>query len=120
MPGRAVEGPTTLTAGRYTLRFEAGPGGEELEPGLARLNPGTTFQQLDQAFVQLFEGEEPPPEGAARNVPGQLLYGGFDLGAVSNFFLTADLRPGSYVIVAEDTDEETPGAPREMIAITVR
>jgi len=124
VPGRAVEGPATLTAGRHTLRFEAGPGSEQLEPTLARLNPGTTFQQLDQAFVELFESEEPPPEGAARNAPGQLLYGGFDLGAVSNFFLTADLRPGNYVIVAEDTDDRDPQAPRrpprEMIAITVR
>jgi hypothetical protein len=118
-----VEGPATLSAGRHTLRFEAGPGSEQLEPALARLNPDTTFQQLEQAFVDFFEGEEPPPEGAARNAPGQLLYGGFDLGAVSNFFLATELRPGNYVIVANDTDEEDEGPrrpPTEMIAITVR
>lgn len=72
-PGRPVEGPATLTAGRRTLRFEAAAGSQQLEPGLGRLNPGTTFEQLDQAFVDLFESEEPPPEGAARNTPGLLV-----------------------------------------------
>ncbi len=118
-PGRAVEGPTTLTAGRHTLRFEAAAGSEQLEPTLARLNQGTTYEQLDAAFVTLFESEEPPAKGVTRTLPGQILFGGFDLEGVTSYFVTADFRPGNYVIVAEDTDEETPGPPKEIINIRV-
>ncbi len=115
-----MEGPTTLTAGRHTLRFEAAPDSQQLEPGLARLNQGASFAQLDAALANLFEGQEPPAKGAVRTVPGQIVFGGFDLRDVTNFFLTVDLKPGNYVIVAEDTDEETPGPPQEMITVTVR
>jgi len=119
-PGRAVEGPATLTPGRHTLRFEASPGSQQLEPALGRLNPGVTLQQLDAALTRLFESEEPPAKGAANTIPGQLIFNGFDLGDVSSFFLTVDLRPGNYVIVAEDTDEESDAPPTEVINITVR
>jgi len=118
-PGKAVEGPTTLTAGRHTIRFEAAPGSEQLEPGVARLNPGATFGQLDAALTELFESEEPPAKGVARTLPGQIIFGGFDLEGVTSFFLTLDLKPGNHIIVAEDTDAEAPGAPKEIIAVRV-
>lgn len=118
--GKAVEGPATLTAGRHVLKFEAAPGSEQLEPALARLNQGTTFAQLDAAFVELFESEEPPEKGSATKVPGQVVYGGFDLEGVTSFYLTVDLKPGNYVIMAEDTDEEDrPKPAKETISIKV-
>ena len=118
-PGRPVEGPATLTAGRHTLRFEAAAGSEQLEPGLVRLNQGATLAQLEAALDALFESEEPPAKGVAGTVPGQIVFGGFDLEGVTSFFLTADFRPGNYAIVANDTDEKTPGPPKEMINIRV-
>jgi hypothetical protein len=119
-PGRAVEGPTTLSAGRHVLRIEAASGSEQLEPSLARLNPGATYQQLDQSFATLFESEEGPPPGAATRTPGQVVFGGFDLQGVTTSYLTVDLRPGNYVLVAEDTDpEDRPRPPRETINIRV-
>ena len=119
-PGRAIEGPATLTPGKHTLKFEAAAGSEQLEPAIARLNPGTTYQQLDTALTNLFEGEEPPAKGVARTVPGQVVFSGFDLLGTTNFFLTVDLKAGNYVVVAEDTDEERPGPPREILNLTVR
>ena len=65
-PGKAVEGPASLTAGRRTIKVEAASGSEQLEPGLARLNPGATFTQFDTPLNNLFESEEPPPADAPR------------------------------------------------------
>ena len=119
-PGQAVQGPTTLTPGRHTLKFEAAPGSEQLEPGLARLNPGTTLTQFSNALTRLFESEVPPPDNSAGQVPGQIIFYGLDLHDVSTFYLTVDLRAGNYVIVAEDSDpEDRPTPPREIINIRV-
>jgi len=118
-PGKAIEGPATLTPGRHTLRFDAEAGSEQLEPGLARLNPGTTFARLDAALQELYESEEPPAKGSAATIPGQIVFAGFDLGPVTTFYLTVDLTPGNYVLVAEDTDEDTPGPPKEMLNLRV-
>lgn len=119
-PGKAVEGPATLTAGRHTIKFEAAPGSQQLEPSVVRLNPGATYGQLDAAFIRLFESEEAPAKGAAKAAPGQVIFGGSDLQDVTSFFLTVDLKPGNHVIVAEDTDEDAPGTPLELIAVRVR
>ncbi|MCA1692113.1 MAG: hypothetical protein LC733_07920 [Actinobacteria bacterium] len=119
-PGQPVQGPANLTPGRHTLKFEAAAGGSQLEPGIARLNPGATLAQLDEAFVRLFESEEPPAVGAAGQVPGQVLFGGFDFEGLTDFTLSVDLRPGDYVIIAEDTDpEDRPKPPREILSLKV-
>lgn len=118
-PGRAIEGPATLTAGRHTLKFEAAAGSQQLEPGIARLNAGTSFERLETALNNLFESNTPPAKGAAGRVPGQIVFGGFDLGEVTTFYLTVDFKVGNYVIVAEDTDVSAPGAPKELINVRV-
>jgi hypothetical protein len=118
-PGKAVAGPTTLTAGRHTLKFEATAGSNQLEPALARLNPGTSFSTLDSALTKFFEGDTPPAKGAAARLPGQVVYGGSNLMDVTAFFLTVDLKAGTYVIDAADTDTPTKGTPKELITIKV-
>ncbi len=118
-PGRAIEGPTTLTAGRHTLKFEAAQGSRELEPSIARLNAGTTFARFESALEALFEGQTPPAKGAAGRVPGSVVFGGMDLLDVTEFYLTVDLKAGNHVIVADDTDVDTPGTPREIINVRV-
>ena len=119
-PGQPVQGPASLTPGRHTLKFEAAPNSGELEPGLARLNRGTTFTQFNNALTRLFESDVPPPDNAPGQVPGQIIFSGLDLDEVTTFYLTVDLQAGNYVIAANDTDEEDgPQPPREMISITV-
>jgi len=118
-PGQAVEGPASLTPGKHTLRFDAAVGSEELEPGLVLLNPGTELPELGESLNQLFESEA-PPKGAAAQVPGQIVYGGFDLNSVTIFYLTVDLKPGNYYIVAEDADaEDAPQPPKEILNVKV-
>lgn len=117
--GRAVEGPATLTAGRHTMKFEVAAGGDQLEPTLVRLNAGTTFAALDAAFTRLFESDTPPAAGTAARVPGQIVYGGLDLGPVTTFYLTVDLKAGNYALVAEDSDVEPKPPTREIINIKV-
>ena len=117
--GKAIEGPATLTPGRHPLRFDAEAGSEQLEPSLARLNTGATLARLETALEALFEGDTPPAKGAAARVPGQIVFGGFDLGPVTTFYLTVDLKAGNYVLVAEDTDVDTSGTPKELLNLRV-
>ena len=117
--GKAVEGPATLTAGRHTIKFEVAAGGDQLEPTLVRLNAGTTYAALYSAFTRTFEGRTPPAAGTAARLPGQIVYGGLDLGTVTTFYLTVDLKAGNYAFVAEDTDVEPKPPTREIINIKV-
>ena len=117
--GKAVEGPATLTAGRHVIKFEAAAGSEQLEPALARLNAGTTFTALDAAITRFFESDKPPGKGATAKLPGQIVFGGLDLGTVTTFYLTVDLKAGNYVIVAEDTDVEPKPPAKELISVKV-
>lgn len=119
--GRAPEGPTTLTAGRHTLKFEAAPGSEQLEPALAKPEAGKTYADLDEAISKLFEGEGPPPKNAAAQIPGELTFNGFDLREITEFYLALDFTPGTYLLAANDTDEEeeAPGPPEELTTIMV-
>jgi hypothetical protein len=116
--GKAVEGPATLTAGKHTLKFEVAAGGNQLEPTLVRLNAGTTFAALDAAF-KVFERDTPPAKGTAARLPGQVVYGGLDLGTVTTFYLTVELKAGNYVIVAEDTDVDPKPPTKEIITVKV-
>jgi hypothetical protein len=119
-PGQPVQGPTALKPGKQTLKFEAAPGSAQLEPAIARLNRGSSVTQLDEELGRLFEGEAPPPRGAAKQTSGQIVFGGFDLGDVTSFYLTVDLKEGDYAIVAEDTDPDNrPRPPREIINVRV-
>jgi hypothetical protein len=118
-PGKAVQGPATLTAGRHVIKFEAAAGSEQLEPTIVRLNAGATFSSLDKAISALFEGDKPPAKGAAMKLPGQVVFGGFDLLAVTEFYVAVDLKAGNYMIVASDTDVPTPGTPKEILSVKV-
>jgi hypothetical protein len=120
-PGKAVEGPTTLTAGNHTLKFEAAAGSEQLEPALAKLNPGTTMAELEEAGDKLFaEGSGPPPKNAASQLPGAILYGSIDLGSTTTFYVSANFTAGTWAIDAADTDAENrPKPPKETIEIKV-
>ncbi len=117
--GKAVEGPATLTAGRHTLRFEVAAGGNQLEPALVRLNAGTTFAALDAAVTKVFESDKPPAKGTATKLPGQIVYGGLDLGPVTTFYLTVELKAGNYAIAAEDSDVDPKPPTKELITIKV-
>jgi hypothetical protein len=119
-PGKAVEGPATLTAGSHTLKFEAAPGSDQLEPGIGKINPGTNFTELNDAINAIFEGDQPPPKGVANQVPGQVIFGAFDLNDVTTFYVTTNFTAGNYGIIAEDTDvKDRPKPPKEYIGITV-
>ena len=117
--GKAVEGPATLTAGRHTIKFEAAAGSAQLEPALARLNAGATFAAFDTAITKLFESDTPPAKGSTAKLPGQIVYGGLDLGTVTTFYLTVELKAGNYVIVAEDSDVEPKPPTKEIITVKV-
>ncbi|HUQ62513.1 MAG TPA: hypothetical protein VM121_02015 [Acidimicrobiales bacterium] len=117
--GKAIEGPATLTAGSHTLKFEAASGSEQLEPGIAKLNAGTTIEQFIDTF-QVFGGETPPPANFASQVPGELVFVAFDLGKITEFYLKVNVTAGNYAIDAADTDAPNVPTPhKEVLNITV-
>jgi hypothetical protein len=119
--GKAVEGPATLTAGEHTIRFEGvGDGAGDLEPGIGKVNAGTTFAQLDKVLSDLFEGEAPPPKGAASTIPGSVVFGGGNLNDLTGYYVRVTLDAGTWFVVAEDgDDEDDPSPPKELIQIKV-
>lgn len=115
--GEAIEGPATLPAGPTTLELK-GTDISDLEPILVKPDQGVTFSAMDSAFDS-FE-EEGLPVGAADEVPGEVIFAGFDFGENDEAYLTVDLEPGTYVLVASDNDvEDAPSDPVEQITITV-
>lgn len=116
--GKAITGPATLTAGRHVLKLTAAAGSEDLEPALLKPDAGKTVADIDKAF-DAFD-ESGLPVGAADLVPGDVIAGVFDLGPVKTMYLTVDLTPGTYVLIAQDSDaEDAPSEPVEKVSITV-
>jgi hypothetical protein len=109
--GKAITGPTTLTAGRRVLKFEAVGDAGEAEPGLAKLNPGATPGDINRAFEE-FEEEDSfiLPVNAASMIPGQLIASVFDFEDADAIYLGVDLTAGTYGIDAHDSDVEDPPA----------
>ena len=118
-PGQAVQGPAELAPGRRTLKFEAAAGSQQLEPTIIRLNQGATYVQVENYFDRFLDSEEPPPSGVASRAPGQILFAGFDLEDVTTFYLTTELRAGSYVIAGTDRDPDPTPPALEVINVRV-
>ena len=55
----------------------------------------TLASALDAAFTRAFDRDTPPAAGTATRLPGQVVYGGLDLGPVTTFYLTVDLKAGT-------------------------
>jgi hypothetical protein len=120
-PGQPIEGPAVLPPGPHTLRVDVPAGGEKFEPNLLKLAPGKSFADLDRVTSQLYEGQGPPPRGAAAQIPGELTFIGFDLDDVKTLYLVDNFSPGTYLLAVGDND--APGAPkppRESILIQVK
>lgn len=119
--GKAITGPATLTAGKRVLKFEAAPGGEQLEPGLVRLDANTTIADINRAF-EAFETEDDfvLPLKAASLIPGDLIAGVFDFGSATEVYLGVNLTAGTYGIDGHDSDpEDSPVDPVEQLTFTV-
>ena len=120
-PGKAIAGPSTLTAGKHVLKFERSAGGEQLEPGIAKLDPGKTVADINQAF-EAFETEDDfvLPVNAASLIPGKLIIGLFDMLSAEEAYVGVDLTAGTYGIDAHDSDpDDAPIDPIEKTTFTV-
>jgi hypothetical protein len=118
-PGKATTGPETLTKGRHVIQVDAAAGSDDLEPILVRLDDGKTFGDMFAAVNGLF-GEDPPKKGYLDEWPGELPFALSDFGGREKVSVAVDLEPGTYVLMALDTDadEPSPDAP-EQITIKV-
>lgn len=106
-PGQPVTGPSTLSAGRHVIKFEAGPGSEGLEPAMAKPDPGKTVADINRTFESFEQdGETILPANAASLLPGEIIFSIFDLYEADELYVGVDLSPGTYVIDVHDTDVE--------------
>ncbi len=130
-PGKAVSGPSTVSAGRHVIKFEAVGEADELEPGLAKLDAGKTPADINRAFEEALAPATPPAEGAgppvfvfpvnlAAAIPGQLIAALDDFNDADAIYLGVDLTAGTYGIDAHDMDpDETVIDPIEQTTFTV-
>jgi hypothetical protein len=117
-PGKAITGPTELEAGYHLLRVHRSADGEGLEPGIVKLDDGKTFEDFAKA-IKLFD-EGPLPKNAANKLPGDFVVSSFDFEDEEDLLIGVDLEPGTYVLIAQDSDaDDVPEVPVERIEITV-
>lgn len=117
-PGKAITGPATLKAGHHVLEVKHDGNGSQLEPGIFRLNDGTTVEQFAEAIKVFDEG--PLPKDAAAKLPGDMVIAAHDFASDTAVYFGVDLEPGTYVIAAQDSDvENAPALPVERIEIKV-
>ena len=118
-PGKAPDGPATLSAGKHTLKFEQDGDADELEPNVGHLDDGKSYTEVDAVFEKLYGGDNPPPKGAGQQIPADVFIGGDFLGA-PYYYLTMDFVPGNWVITAEDSeDDDDPAIPKELLELKV-
>jgi hypothetical protein len=117
--GKALTGPAELDAGYHVLSVKpSGDGGRDLEPGIVKLDEGKTFADFAEA-IKLFD-EGPLPKNADEKLPGDFVISSFDFGDEGELLLGLDLSPGTYVLIAQDSDgDDVPEVPVEQIEITV-
>ncbi|MEA2901236.1 MAG: hypothetical protein QOH36_1123 [Actinomycetota bacterium] len=119
--GKAVTGPSTLTAGKHVIKFEKVGDSDEAEPGLAKLDPGKTPDDINRAFEAFEQGDNfVLPVNAAATLPGQLVAGVFDFYDTDSVYLGVTLTAGTYGIDAHDSDpEDVPPISVEQATFTV-
>ncbi len=81
-------------------------GADELEPTLIRLDPDVSADEFFAAVDAAFGNDERPPEGSALGLPGDIIGLFHDFGSTSTFFVAVDLSPGTYELIAADSDAE--------------
>jgi uncharacterized cupredoxin-like copper-binding protein len=120
-PGKPVQGPSSLKAGKHVIEFKAEPGSEQLEPGIAKLDPGKTIKDVNAVFKSFESGDDfILPVGAPSKVPAKLAAGFFDMRDVTSVFVGLDLTPGTYGIDAHDSDvKDAPIDPVEKATFAV-
>lgn len=105
----AFVGLPTLTAGAHTVTV-TNKGPQPHEATLVKLNPGTTVQQVTQAFTSAETSSGPPPWTSAGGIAG--------IGPGLTVSMDVDLQPGEYAFICFVPDATTgkPHAALGMVA----
>lgn len=119
-PGKPITGPATLSAGKHVIKLETVGDAGQLEPAIAKLNPGSTIEDVNRVFATFDADDFLFPVNAAALVPAQVVAAMFDLGPSTEVYVGVDLTSGTYAIDAHDADpDDAPLDPVEKITITV-
>lgn len=109
-------GPKELKAGETTIKVTAD---ESLQFAGGMPDDGEDFDSFDEYFTEMFEGENPPPKGSAKKLPGHLA---FFTESVSDepVYVTVDLDAGDYFFASIFDDEDTGESTEQTLDVTVK
>lgn len=111
------DGPTTLEAGESTLKLtNDGEIGKDFIVGQV---DGGDPKVFDAYFEEFFEGEEPPPVGAAAQAPGTIAGMVFEVSPGQTVYLTVDLAPGEWTLVSTNNVDSEDGEDADDYLLTV-
>lgn len=109
-------GPKELKAGERTLKVTAD---ESLQFAGGMPDDGEDFDSFDEYFTEMFEGDNPPPKGSAKLLPGHLA---FFTESVSDkpVYVTVNLDAGAYFFASIFDDEDTGESTEQTLDVTVK
>lgn len=119
-----IDGPKSLGSGEVTLGMTAAGDGPHEFFVVRKKEAATTFEDVDKAFTDLFEGDTPPPAGYVDSLPAVITAAVFDMPSGTEIFLKVTLEPGTYLIgCAYEPDpeegQEAVAHKDEMLEVTV-
>lgn len=118
----SIQGPTSLPAGRTTLRMTSGGTGPHEFFVVRTVTPTTTYADVDAYFTELFEGLAAPPKGYADTAPGVITASTFDVASGRSVLVSTTLVPGHYLIGCASEDASGDRASQhagEILQVTV-
>lgn len=109
-------GPKELKAGETTIKVSAD---DSLQFAGGMPDDGEDFASFDEYFTEMFEGENPPPKGSAKKLPGHLA---FFTESVSEepVYVTVDLDAGKYFFTSIFDDEDSGESTDQTLDVTVK
>lgn len=113
-------GPKELDAGTVTVKLTS-DAGESNEFIVAHADPGKTFDDLDNYFNDLFEGEQPPPKGTTvSKAPGDIIASIFSIPSGKSVYLSFEVEAGDYAFVnTTDTGDEDNDSSDQILEVKV-
>jgi uncharacterized cupredoxin-like copper-binding protein len=98
------DGPDAVPAGEITIAL-TNDGEKSKDFIVAQLDEGKEIAAFDAFFEEMFEGEQPPPEGAAEQAPGIVADNTFSIEPGQTVYMTVTVTAGEWQFVSAANDD---------------